>query len=253
MSERRGKGNQGNDDLEYLKALHGIPPDLVPRLPLRGKGSPQPPSRQRSGSGSQRTHEKIIAAGHLVLTGYAHWLANDLRGSGSTQIRKDALRDLGDIHFGRKREQPSREEIREFYRNAEPLLDHETLWFDAAKRQAVADGFARVVKELGYTVWSCAVLRNHAHLVVRRHRDSLEEIWQRFASGAASVLKERFPTISPAHPIWAHRPYVVYAYDPPGIRTRIKYVNDNPPKEGLPRQSHPFVLPYDGWPHRERS
>jgi hypothetical protein len=34
--------------------------------------------------------------------------------------------------------------------------------------------------------------------------------------------------------------------------SRIKYVEDNPPKEGLPRQTHPFVLPYDGWPYTEK-
>ncbi len=63
------------------------------------------------------------------------------------------------------------------------------------------------------------------------------------------MLKARFPDIAPDHPIWAHRPYVVYIYDPPGIRSRIKYVNDNPPKERLPRQDHSFVRLYDGWPH----
>lgn len=250
MSQRK---HTYEDECDYFRLLHESPESLSPSLPLRALPEPVRKSRPIAAPISdQRTHKKIIVAGHLIITGYAHWLSNDLRGSGSIEIRKDELKDLGDIHHGRKKDQPTREEIREFYRKAEPLLDHRTLWFDAAKRQAVADGFAQVVQELGYTVWSCAVLRNHAHLVVRRHRDKLEEIWDRFASGAARTLKERFPDIAPDHPVWAHRPYVVYVYDPPGIRSRIKYVNDNPPKARLPRQAHPFVLPYDGWPGVER-
>lgn len=212
-------------------------------LPLRGKKEPLP---------SPRKYKNIIVAGHLVLTGYGHWLSNDPRGSGSTETRKEELDELGPVHQGRKRVQPPRQEIRDFYRKAEPILEHETIWFDPAKRQAIADGFAEVIKILGYTVWACAILKNHAHLVVRRHRDKLEEIWDRMARGAAKVLKERCPEIARDHEIWSHRPYVVYLYDPPGIRTRVKYVEDNPPKEGLPRQTHPFVLPYDGWPYTEK-
>lgn len=240
------------DECVYFRSLHEEPvaprqqdvPRQYPsqRLPLRGTKKQLPPGR---------THEKIIVAGHLVISGYGHWLSNDLRGSGSTETRREELEQLGPIHHGRKQVQPSREEIREFYRKAEPLLQHKTLWFDAAKRQAVADGFAQVVADLGYTVWACAVCRNHAHIVVRRHRAKLEEIWDRFATGAARTLKERFPYIAPDHPVWAHRPYVVYIYDPPGVRSRVKYVSDNPPKEGLPRQAHPFVKPYDGWPYTE--
>lgn len=222
----------GTRDLDaFEKAMFGIPEDLEPCLPLRG-----------------RTHDKIIVAGHLVISGYGHWLPNDPRGSGSETFRNEIFKDLGEIHQGRKRVQPTREQIREFFRRAEPLLQHKTLWFDSAKRQAISDAFARVVEKFGYTVWSCAILKNHAHLIARRHRDKLEEMWDRFASEATRVLKERFPSIAQDHPIWSHRPYIVYIYDAAGIRSRIKYVNDNPPKERLPRQAHPFVLPYDGWP-----
>lgn len=113
-------------------------------------------------------------------------------------------------------------------------------------RVAIADAFHHVVVELGFTVWACAILRNHAHLVVRKHRGPLENTWSRFTQGAATILKHRFLNIRRDHPIWSHRPYVVYLYDPPGIRARIKYVEDNPPKENLPVQVYPFVIPYEG-------
>jgi hypothetical protein len=67
---------------------------------------------------------RVILASHLILSGYGHWLSNDPCGSGSEEIRKDELKLLGDIHLGRKRIQPSKQELREFYRRANKLLDH---------------------------------------------------------------------------------------------------------------------------------
>src|SRR5688500_20024271 len=107
----------------------------------------------------------IILASHLVFMGYGHWLPNDPRGSGSTEIRKADFSGLGDIHFGRKDDQPKRDELREFFREAEPLLDHDILWCDERWRQTIACAFAEVIRQHGYTVWACAILRNHAHLV----------------------------------------------------------------------------------------
>ena len=129
-----------------------------------------------------RTHPRIIIAHHLVLTLYGHWLSNDLRGSGSTETRKPKLGELGPVHHGRKPIQPPRSEIKQFYEKAEPLLDFPVFWIDTAKRQAIADAFGRAVKEFGYTVWACAILWNHAHLLVRRHCDQGHIIWDVFAA-----------------------------------------------------------------------
>ena len=66
---------------------------------------------------------------HLILSGYGTWLSNDPRGSGSTETRAIELRTLGPVHHGRKPAhlQPSRQELRAFYREAEPLLKYDTL------------------------------------------------------------------------------------------------------------------------------
>lgn len=193
-----------------------------------------------------RARIPFIQAGHLVITGYGHWLPNDPRGSGSEELREQKLSPLGDVHRGRRPVQPTRHELRKFYADARPLLDFDTLWFDESMRQTIADAFHHVVMEHGFTVWACAVLRNHAHLVVRKHRGPLENTWSRFAEGAAVILKHRFPKICREHPIWSNRVYVVYLHDAAGIRTRIRYVENNPEKENLPRQMHPFVTAYKG-------
>lgn len=192
-------------------------------------------------------HSRIIIAHHLVLTLYGHWLSNDLRGSGSVETRKPELDELGPVHFGRKKVQPMKKDIKDFYAKAEPLLDHPVFWIDPAKRQAIAEAFERAMKELGYTVWSCAILRNHAHLLVRRHRDQGHTMWEVFAGVAREALRA-FADVGSEHPVWSDRPYVVFVYDPPGVEGRIDYIVKNPDKEGLPPQHYPFVQPYDGWP-----
>ncbi len=73
---------------------------------------------------------RIIIAHHLVLMGYGHWFPNDIRGSGSDEIRKELIRELGEIYHGRKRVQPLKTELRDFHRRAEPLLKQPVLWFD---------------------------------------------------------------------------------------------------------------------------
>ena len=48
----------------------------------------------------------IVIAHHLIWTLYGWWLPNDPRGSCSRVIRSDLLKQLGDLHYGRKRIQP---------------------------------------------------------------------------------------------------------------------------------------------------
>jgi len=177
------------------------------------------------------------------MTGYGHWLPNDPRGSGSTEVRKDDLKDLGEVHFGRKRVQPPRDELRSFFRVVEPKLEHPMLWFDAKMRTAIADGFRRAIAMHRYSVWSCAILRNHAHLVVRTHKNRSEEMWDDFAREAKESLRA-FAEVPPNHPVWSHRPYKVFLITNDEICGRIRYVNENPIKERLIAQNWDFVKPF---------
>lgn len=72
------------------------------------------------------------------------------------------------------------------------------------------------------------------------HRDRAEVIWSNLARSASLAL--RGANLVPAdHPIWSHRPYKVFLYTQDDVLGRINYVNDNPGKEGLPRQHWEFV------------
>lgn len=198
-------------------------------LPLRG--NPKRPPR------------RVILASHLVFSGYAHWLSNDPRGSGSIETRKDELRDLGDVHQGRKHIQPHRDELRQFHRNAKGRLDHEIVWFQEQHRTVIGNAVGSAAQNRGYTLWACAVCSNHAHVVVRSHRDRSELIWDNLSISATDALRKA-GLVAADHPVWSHRIYKVFLYTSDDVLGRIDYVEQNPEKEGLPRQSWSFVTTY---------
>lgn len=228
-----------------------MPPNRENSKVIRGAEKPPaslPLRDERGETSSQRTHDRVVIAHHLVLHAYGQWLPNDPRGGGSDELRQDKLAELGPLHTGRKRIQPARSELRQFYREAEPLLDFTSAWFDDAKRQAIGEAFAQVVASCRYTVWACAVMRNHAHLCIRRHRDDALTMWNRFADNSRRTLR-RLRLVPMDHPVWSTRPYKVFLYTPDDVRRVVAYVGTNPAKEHLPPQAWPFVREYDGWPH----
>lgn len=200
-----------------------------------------------------KPRESIIGH-HLIWTLYGHWLPNDLRGSGSTEIRDEKFSELGPVHYGRKPEdeQPTRSDLREFQNQAAPLLNFPRFWLDAAKRQVVGEVIGDTVRQQGYTVWACAVLSNHMHLVIRRHRDDALAMWHAIADAIRLRLRE-LPEISIKHPVFSDRPYKVFLKNPQQVRACVAYVERNPIKEGLERQQYDFVIAYNNWPfHKNR-
>jgi REP element-mobilizing transposase RayT len=194
---------------------------------------------------------RSVIASHLVFTGYGFWVPNDIRGSGSTELRDPRFEELGPIHLGRKRYQPTRDELREFYQSANELLTHELIWFDERLRNEIGAALGAAIKARGYTCWAGAVCSNHVHALIRIHRDDALTMWMALAEAVREHL--RAAKLVPAdHPLWAERPYKVFVYTPEQVRHRIGYIEGNPVKEGLPRQTWTFVKPYDGWPLHKR-
>jgi REP element-mobilizing transposase RayT len=190
-----------------------------------------------------RTHARIVIAHHLILSSYGFWLANDPRGSGSDTIRQPKFEELGPIHHGRKRLQPTREELRAFYQAATPRLDFAPLWFDQQVRDLLTNSIGETVRKNRYTVWACAIVRNHVHLCVRRHRDTYQVMWDKLTERSRDEASTA-GVIPAGHPLWAHRPYSVYLYDREDVLRTIAYIEQNPLKDGLSPQRQAFITPY---------
>jgi REP element-mobilizing transposase RayT len=192
--------------------------------------------------------QRLVIAHHLIWTGYGWWLPNDPRGSTSQEVRKDVLAELGELHHGRKVVQPSSRDVRLFYEQARALLKHPLLTLDSAATPDVALAFAQVIEEERYTCYACAIMPDHVHILIRKHKHLAEDMMDRLkeASRARLCAAGHRP---PDHPVWtAGGGWKVFQYHPDDIRRTIGYIERNPLPLGLPRQEWPFVIPYDGWP-----
>jgi REP element-mobilizing transposase RayT len=186
-------------------------------------------------------------AHHLIWTIYGTWLGNDPHGSGSTHVYTPALAELGASHLGRKRLQPARSKVRDFYSEATPLLKFDVIRFDEALRLQIAQAFDEIIRTHRYTCYACAIMSEHVHLVIRKHREPAEDMIDHFQHQSREwlVAKNFFPEW---HPVWTKGGWKVFLETPDEVWTRIRYVNNNPLKEGLLKQDWPFVVPYNNWP-----
>ena len=189
----------------------------------------------------------IVIAHHLVWTAYGWWLPNDPRGSMSNLVNSDVIFELGDLHRGRKRLQPASCVIREFYEAASSKLKFPLLTFVPMDFVVIAQAFAKVVTQERYTCYACAIMPDHVHLLIRKHKHLAEEMISRFQDASRiELIGNRVR--SDDHPVWGGCGWKVFLDTPNDIRRTIGYVEQNPVKMRLPKQSWDFVTKYDGWP-----
>jgi REP element-mobilizing transposase RayT len=189
----------------------------------------------------------IVIAHHLIFSAYGWWLPNDPRGSMSHRIRDEIIATLGERHYGRKTIQPHSTMIREFYENATGILKHELLEITSPDASVIADAFAGTIADRRYTCYACAIMPDHVHILIRKHRDQAEDMIAELQESSAEALREASRRTM-EHPVWGGPGWKVFLDHPDAIRRIIRYIEENPVKIGRPRQTWPFVSDYDGWP-----
>ena len=116
-----------------------------------------------------------------------------LAGVGHGSIRRDVLKDLGEMHHGRKRIQPPGRVIREFYDDARTRLRFPVLSFDDRQIALIAEAFDDVIRQ-HYTCYAAAIMSDHVHLLIRKHRDKSEQMIARFQAASRLRLIDRRAT-----------------------------------------------------------
>jgi REP element-mobilizing transposase RayT len=192
----------------------------------------------------------IVIAYHLIWTAYGTWLANDPRGSGSNAVQCSLLAELGDLHHGRKNVQPARQVVREFYERAEACLRFPVIRYDAAGRELIALGIADAIAAHRYTCYACAIMPDHVHLIIRKHKYLAEDMIDHLQTASRLRLSDS-PSLPYDHPIWTQSGWKVFLDSPEHVWSVIRYIERNPMKAGLPKQHWPHVKPYDNWPFHE--
>ncbi len=171
---------------------------------------------------------------------------NDPRGNTSRTIRSDVIAELGELHFGRKKVQPASRVIREFYEQARETLAFPLVRFNHAQVALIADSFAKVIRETPYTCYACAIMPDHVHILIRKHRDKAETMIARLQDASKQVLRTlgKIPT---SHPVWGGPGWKVFLDSADDVERTIRYIRRNPVPLGKPVQEWEVVKPYDGW------
>jgi REP element-mobilizing transposase RayT len=190
----------------------------------------------------------MVAAYHLIWTAYGWWLPNDPRGSMSLGVRAAHIEGLGELHYGRRKILPAYADIERFYERAAERLNHPLLTFSAEELIEVGNALGRVIRANRYTCYAAAVMPDHIHLLIRKHRDLAEAMIAKCqVDSRLAVLAKPQAGREADHPVWGGPGWKVYLNSREDIERVIHYVRMNPIKIRRAPQVFDFVTPYDGW------
>ncbi len=196
-----------------------------------------------------------ILAVHLCWGAYGFWLPNDPRGSGSTDVWAPELQPFGPATFVEDRTK-SRGRVSHNRRSrleAKKHLLRPGVLFNGIQARAVARGFAELLKEVDIRCFACTVLPDHVHLVVGPSEIDSHVLSIRLKKHATKQLK-----VEGIHPFqqlldedgavpkcWQRGGWKVYLFNEARVRQTIRYVEDNPLKEGKKKQNWNLVTPFE--------
>jgi len=196
----------------------------------------------------------MVLGHHAIFTAYGFWLPNDPRGSWSDYVRRWELLRFGPAtKVTTRRSVAKRPHDHRLRLAAKEALKYPAVRFTSEQILSIADGFQQAINESGYEVYACSILPEHVHMVIARHERKGERIighlkgratQQLAADGLHPLSAHREADGSFPSP-WARRGWPVFLDSPQRIRDAIVYVENNPVREGMPRQHWRFVVAYE--------
>jgi len=197
----------------------------------------------------------MILAAHVIMSAYGFWLPNDQRGSWSDFIRAWELLKYGEAtKTDERRSVAGRSHNSALRAAAKKELMYEPVIFSGKQAAAIAYGFADVVARTTCIIYACAIMPDHVHLVIGRHRYDIQQVANLLKGSATTSLRKygldpfsgvpkgRVERPSP----WAHGLWKVWLDSREDVYRSIDYTNDNPTKDGPKKQNWKFVTPYTG-------
>jgi REP-associated tyrosine transposase len=197
----------------------------------------------------------MVLAYHVIFGAYGFWLPNDPRGSWSEFVASWEL-----FRFGGKattttetRSVAHRPHDRKRRIETKEHLKYPAVIFDDKQIESIALGFSEMVDKSAYDVYACAIMPDHVHLVLGRYRYVAETMAKLLKAQASHRMivdgrhpMARWPKKDGSLPKpWAEGCWKVFLDDVADMERAIRYVEDNPIKEGRPAQRWPFVKPYN--------
>jgi REP element-mobilizing transposase RayT len=196
----------------------------------------------------------MIHAYHVIWGTYGFWLPNDPRGSWSDFVASWEL-----VRFGKTTKSCDRVAVEaaqwaKWRALAQQALKYPPVVLNGKQARSVARGFANGVHKSGYFIWACSILPEHVHLVIARHTFKVEQVANLLKGEATKQLirdslhpQTRFVGADGKLPsMWAEQQWKVFLDSEEAVEAAIRYVEENPVKEGKPRQKWSFVTPFGG-------
>ncbi len=191
----------------------------------------------------------MIAGYHVIFGAYGFWLPNDPRGSWSDWVGSWDLYRYGPATKTTERRSVAYRPHDHAQRlAAKKSLKRPAIAFTGVQARAVGQGFGSYVQRSGLAVWACAILPDHMHLIVGPPGMKVEQLVIQLKAAATASLKKQ-----ELHPFgmlvdnqgrtpkcFARGEWKVYL-DPEDVQRAIRYVEQNPIKEGKPAQRWSFV------------
>jgi REP element-mobilizing transposase RayT len=193
----------------------------------------------------------MVLAPHVILSCYGFWLPNDPRGSWSDFVRSWEL-----FRFGPATKTTERRSLAQEAHNhqerlaAKQALIRPPVQLTGVQAHCVGAAFRELSAKNGYIIHACAILPEHVHLVVGRHRYNVEQVVGLLKGTAGRRLASEgmhpFGVATDKSPpsIWGRRCWKVFLDSSSDIQHAVEYVENNPLKEDKPRQYWSFVVPY---------
>jgi REP element-mobilizing transposase RayT len=193
---------------------------------------------------------------HLIFTTYGFWPPNDPRGSGSARVRAQHVHEAGGpatkVHT--RASLATRPHDFRIRRAINESLKYPAVQLNGLQAQAVGRGFVEICRKVELTIHALAILPDHVHVVVAAHKFDGDELIACLKRAGTRALNEAglhplaaFSRTSGKHPCpWGGKGWKVFLDSPTEVRSRIRYVEENPEKAGFRRQHWSCVVPYLG-------
>lgn len=190
----------------------------------------------------------MVKAYHVIFCAYGFWLPNDPRGSWSDFVRSWDL-----LRFGKATKTTQRRSLAGVphdysqRQQAKQALKHPPVSFSGRQALSVSVGFRNAIARSGYCFYACSILPEHVHAVLARSRYHIEYVVGQLKGEATKQLKRDglhpFGQLADPPSPWGRNCWKVYLNTEAAIRRAIRYVEQNPVKEGKPLQHWSFATP----------
>jgi REP element-mobilizing transposase RayT len=195
----------------------------------------------------------MVLGYHVIFGAYGFWLPNDPRGSWSDFVGSWELFRFGPATTTDTRQSVARQPHDPQQRQAaQEALHYPPVCFTGLQARAIGRGFASFVEKSNTIIWACAILPEHVHLVTARGNYDVEQLVQLLKGAATRQLlaaslhpfAEQRSKKGTVPKCWARGLWKVFLNSEADILRAIRYVEQNPGKEGKPAQHWSFVTPF---------